>query len=130
MESSTTNDLLEATNTTMAMATTNNNTTTLAWKSPLKCLHNEWRCFGHQKQPNKAASKALDFTKAVAAHGVCYGLTVKKQMQCNCLAELSSQMDDGPSFVDCVIVELVGFVFQDMEQQQNQLIKEIWVRYS
>ena len=32
------NNLLEATNNTMAMTTTNNNTATLALKSPLKCL--------------------------------------------------------------------------------------------
>ena len=65
-------DLLEATNNTMAMTTTDNNMATLALKSPLKCLHNEWRHFRHLKQPNKAANKVLDFVKAVAAHGVCY----------------------------------------------------------
>ena len=104
--------------------------TTVALKAPLKCLQNEWICFRHQKQPDKAANKVFDFIKAVAAHGVCCRLTVKKQMQCNCLANLSSQMDDGPSFMDLVAVELIGFTFQDEEQQQKRLIKEIWVRYS
>ena len=94
------NDLLEATNNTMAMTRTNNNMTTLALKSPLKCLHNEWRHFRHLKQPDEATNKVLDFIKAVAAHGVCYRLTVKKQMQCNCLAKLSSWMDHRPSFTD------------------------------
>ena len=76
------------------------------------------------------ANKVLDFVKAVAAHGVCYRLTMKKQTQCNCLAELSSWMDDGTSFTDHVVVELIGFAFQEKEQQQTQLIKEIQVRYS
>ena len=47
---------------------------------------------------------------------------MKKQMQCNYLAELSSQIDDRPSIADHVVAELVGFTFQDKEQQQEQLI--------
>ena len=42
----------------MAMLTTNNDTTTLmtsTMKSPLKCLHNEWRCLGHLQHPDEAA---------------------------------------------------------------------------
>ena len=34
-----------------------------------------------QKQPNEAAKEILDFVKVVAAHGVCYGLIIKKPMQ-------------------------------------------------
>ena len=94
------NNLSEVTNNTMAMTTTKNNMTTLAVKSPLKCLHNEWRCFGHLKLPDEAANENLDFSKAVGAHGVCYGLTIKKPMQCNCFASLSSKLEEGPSFTD------------------------------
>ena len=82
---------------TMATITNNNNMTTTAMKSTLKCLHNEWRHFGQLKH-DEAANEVLDFIKAVAAHDVCYGLTVKKQTQCNCLAKLSSLLDDGHIF--------------------------------
>ena len=82
---------------------------------------NECRHFGHLEHTDKAANEVSDFIKAVAAHGVCYGLTVKKQMPCNCLAKLSSQMDDGPSSTDFVVAELVGFAWQDKEQQQKQV---------
>ena len=77
---STINHNSEATNNTMAMVTTNNNETMLKMmivKSPLKCLHNEWRCFGHLKHPNEAANGNVDFVKVLAAHGVCHGLTVQ-----------------------------------------------------
>ena len=47
-------------------------------------------------------------------------LTVKKQTQCNCLAELSFWMDDGLSFSDHVVVGLIGFTCQDKEQQQKR----------
>ena len=65
MESLTLDCLLESTNNTMAMTITNNNITTFALKSPLKYLCNEWRHFGHLKQPDKAANKASDFVKTV-----------------------------------------------------------------
>ena len=101
MESSATNDLSESKNNTMAKTTTNQQHNNTSTESPLKHLHNEWRCLGHLNLPDEAANEVLDFIKAVVAHSVCYRLTMKKQTQCNCLAELSSQMDNGPSFTCC-----------------------------
>ena len=75
-------------------------------KSPLKCLYNEWRCLGHLQHPDEAANEILDFVKALAPHGVCYASTAKKPMKCNCLASLSSQLEEGSSFTDQVVVEL------------------------
>ena len=121
MEVSTINHISEATNDTMAMSTTNNNMTTLTTstlKSPLKFLHNEWIHVGHLWHPDEAANEILDFVKALAAHGVCYALTVKKPMQCNCLASLSSQLEKGPCRVHCICTPT-------QEQQQKQLIKDV-----
>ena len=77
----------------MATLTTNNNTTTMTtstMKSPLKCLHNEWRHLEHLQHPDEAPIEILDFIKVLAVHGVCNALTAKNPMQCNCLASLSS----------------------------------------
>ena len=80
MASSTTSDEIEAitTNNTMVMPTTNNNMAMTTLKSPWKQPHNEWQCFRQLKQPNKAVPDVLEFMKALAAHGACYRLTVKK----------------------------------------------------
>ena len=68
----------KATNNTMAMTATNNNMNTLTAEFPLKHPRNERRHFGHPKHPDEAANEILDFVKALAAHGVYYGLTVSQ----------------------------------------------------
>ena len=88
-------------------------------KSPLKCLHNEWRHSGHLQHPDEAANEILDFVKALAAHGVCYALTAKKPTQCNFLASLSSQLEEGSSFTDHVVAILTAFACQHKGQQQK-----------
>ena len=94
----------------MATLTTNNNTTTLAtstMKSPLKCLHNEWSHLGHLQHPDEAAKEIMDCIQALATHGVCYALTAKKPMKCNCLASLSSRLEEWSSFTDQVVSEFI-----------------------
>ena len=87
------------------MLTTNNDTTTLTtstMKSQLKQLHNELSCLGHLQYPDEAAKEIFEFIQALSAHGVCYALTAKKPIQCNCLVSLSSQLKEGSSFTDQV----------------------------
>ena len=42
-------------------------------------------CVRHLQHPDEATKKILDLIQVLAAHGVCYALTVKKPMQCNWL---------------------------------------------
>ena len=112
----------------MATLTTHNDTTTLTtstMKSPLKRIHNEWSRLGRLQHPDEAAKEILDFIQALSAHGVCYALTAKKPTQCNCLASLSSRLEEGSSFTDQVVSEFIAFACQTKEQQQKVLIKDV-----
>ena len=55
---------------------------------------------GHLQHPDEATKEILDLIMMLAAHGVSNASTAKKPMQCNCLASLSSQLEEASSFTD------------------------------
>ena len=80
---------------------------------------------GQLQHPDEAAKEILDFIQALSAHGVCYALAAKKTMQCNCLASLSSRLEEWSSLTDQVVSEFIAFTCQTKEQQQKVLIKDV-----